>query len=442
MRVLRHRDFRLLFIGQSASQIGSQAVIVAMALYITRRTGSATDLSVILGAGSLPFVALIVFGGVWADRLPRHRVVIASDGTRALLHTALGVLILLGAPAIWLIALIEAVSGVAEAFFQPAYVGLVPQTVPESEIQSAQALRGTLENASVVIGPLLATAVVLSLGAGEAFLLDGASFALGAVLLLPVRPRRRGRGGGVAPAGAVQSREAPGAGAPASFITDLRAGYREVRTRSWLWVTIIAYTAVTLCTVVPLMGLGPLAVRDTYGSVGLYGLLIAIYGAGSLVASLLAAVWRPRRPLLLALALGSLWPLIGLLVALGSPRAVLIAGALISGGAGALTGVWWETTLAHHIPPGALSRVRAWDHMGSLALMPLGYAAVGPLAAGVGVRWVLGVGAALGMLSALAALIPRSARRLPADVGSGPPASGPAARGTGPQPNSSRASAT
>jgi hypothetical protein len=441
MRVLRHRDFRLLFIGQSASQIGTQAVIVAMALYITRRTGSATDLSVILGAGSLPFVALIVFGGVWADRLPRHRVVIASDSTRALLHTALGVLILTGAPAIWLIALIEAASGVAEAFFQPAYVGLVPQTVPESEIQSAQALRGTLENASIVIGPLLATAVVLSLGAGEAFVFDGASFALGAVLLLPVRPRRRGRAGGFAPAGAVQSRAASGAGAAASFITDLRAGYREVRSRSWLWVTIIAYTAVTLCTVVPLMGLGPLAVRDAYGSVGLFGLLIAIYGAGSLVASLLATVLHPRRPLRLALALGALWPLIGLLVALGLPRVVVVAGALISGGAGALTGVWWETTLARHIPPGALSRVSAWDHMGSLALMPLGYAAVGPLAAGVGVRWVLGVGAALGMLSALGALIPRSARRLPAEAWSGPPASGPAAPAVGAQPNSSRASA-
>jgi MFS family permease len=441
MRVLRHRDFRLLFIGQSASQIGTQAVIVAMALYITRRTGSATDLSVILGAGSLPFVALIVFGGVWADRLPRHRVVIASDSTRALLHATLGVLILTGAPAIWLIALIEAASGVAEAFFQPAYVGLVPQTVPESEIQSAQALRGTLENASIVIGPLLATAVVLTLGAGEAFLFDAASFALGAALLWPVRPRRRGRAGGGAPAGAVQSREARGAGASASFITDLKAGYREVRSRSWLWVTIIAYTAVTLCTVVPLMGLGPLAVRDAYGSVGLFGLLIAIYGAGSLVASLLATVLHPRRPLRLALALGALWPLIGLLVALGLPRTVLFAGALISGGSGALTGVWWETTLAHHIPPRALSRVSAWDHMGSLALMPLGYAAVGPLAAGVGVRWVLGVGAAVGMLSALGALIPRSARRLPARAETGPPASGPAAPGVGAQPNSSRASA-
>lgn len=419
MGVLRHRDFRLLFIGQSASQIGTQAVIVAMALYITRRTGSATDLSVILAAGSLPFVALIVFGGVWADRTARHRVVIASDSTRAVLHATLGVLILTGAPAIWLIALIEAASGIAEAFFQPAYVGLVPQTVPEAEIQAAQALRGTLENASIVIGSLLATAVVLSLGAGEAFLIDGASFALGAALLLPVRPRQRGRAAGGAqsrgaPAGAVQSGEASGAGATASFITDLRAGYREVRSRSWLWVTIIAYTAVTLCTVVPLMGLGPLVVKETYGSLGLYGLLIAIYGTGSLVASLLASVWHPRRPLRLALALGSLWPLVGLLVALGVPRAVLIAGAVISGGAGALTGVWWETTLAHHIPPGALSRVSAWDHMGSLALMPLGYAAVGPLAAGLGVRRVLGAGAALGMLAALVALIPRSARRLPA----------------------------
>ncbi len=120
-----------------------------MALYITRRTGSATDLAVILAAGSLPFVVLIVFGGVWADRLPRHRLVIASDLVRAGLHTLLGILILSGEPAIWMIAVIEALFGTAQAFFQPAYVGLIPQTVPEGEIQEAQALRSIVENASI-----------------------------------------------------------------------------------------------------------------------------------------------------------------------------------------------------------------------------------------------------------------------------------------------------
>lgn len=409
--VLRHRDFRLLFIGQSASQIGTQAVVVAMAIYVTRRTGSATDLAVILGAGSLPFVVLIVFGGVWADRLRRHRVVIVSDSIRALLHALLGVLIIAGQPAIWVIALIEVGFGGAEAFFQPAYVGLIPQTVPEGEIQTAQALRGAIENASTVFGPLLATALVLTIGAGEAFLFDAATFAFGAALLVPVRPRARGREVGAA-----------------SFLHELRAGFAEVRSRSWVWATIIAYTGVVLFGAVTWLALGPLAVRRVYGDVGFYGVLVAVWGTGSVLASLLAAVWRPHHPLRLGLALGALWALVGLPVALALPQSLVVVFTFVSGAAGALTGIWWETSLARHIPPHALSRVSAWDHMGSLALMPVGYAAVGPIASLVGVRWVLGVGSVLGALIALGALIPASVRTLPA-----------APVVPAPQPSSSRA---
>jgi len=298
--VLRHRDFRLLFLGQSISQIGTSAVTVAMALYVTQRTGSATDLAVILGAAALPLVALILFGGVWADRLPRHRLVIGSDLTRAVLHALLGVLILTGHPAIWLIAVIEAAFGAAQAFFEPAYVGLIPQTVPEEEIQAAQALRGAIENACVVLGPVIATTLVLTIGAGETFLLDAASFMIGAVLLVPVKPRARGE----------VRRSADG------FIHELRAGYREVASRTWVWATILAYTGVVLFALVTWLAVGPLAVREIYGHVGFYGALMAVWGAGSVLASVLTAVWHPRRPLRLGLAFGAVWALPGLVIAL------------------------------------------------------------------------------------------------------------------------------
>jgi MFS family permease len=396
--VLRHRDFRLLFIGQSASEIGSQAVAVAIALYITKRTGSATDLAIVLGAASVPFVVLVVVGGVWADRLPRHRLIIGSDLTRAALHTLLGILILTGSPAIWLMAVIEALFGAAQALFQPAYTGLAPQTVPEDEIQAAQALVGFSFNLATVLGPVLATALVLTLGAGPMFLIDAASFLFGALLLIPVQPRER-----------VLAQEPS-----QSFIHELRVGFREVSSRVWVWGTIVAYTGVVLFALVPWLSLGPLAVRQVYGNVGFYGVLVAIWGSGSIAGSLLATVWHPRHPLRLALAFGVVWAMLGLLVAFGVARPILVAGALLSGGAGALTGIWWETTLAHHIPPGALSRVSAWDWMGSLALMPLGYAVVGPLADAFGVRWVLGVGSAIGALMAALALIPKSVRALPA----------------------------
>jgi MFS family permease len=397
--VLRHRDFRLLFIGQAVSQFGTMAVSVAMAIYITKRTGSATDLGVILGAGSLSFVVMLVFGGVWADRLPRQGLIIVSDLTRTALHTLLGVLILAGHPAVWLIAVIEALFGIAQAFFQPAYSGLVPQLVPEQEITQAQALSGASQNLALVLGPALATVLVLTIGAGETFLLDASTFLFGAVLLIPVKPRRRG------PDAVVQSE---------SFVHELRAGFREVTSRTWVWATILAYTGVIVLAEVPWLALGPLALRDDYGAVGFYGVMMAVYGAGSVLASMLAAVWHPRHPLRVGLACGAVWAIPGLFVALLLSKPVLILGAFAAGSAGAFVGIWWETSLARHIPPAALSRVTAWDFIGSMALMPLGYAVVGPLANDLGVRWVLGVGSLLGALFALAALIPKSVRDLPA----------------------------
>src|ERR1700752_783684 len=107
--VLRPRDFRLLFWGQAASSFGSNAVGVAMAIYVTRTTGSPSDLGLILAAQTVPFVLLLLFGGVYADRLPRHRVMIASDLVRAAVHGLLAVLILAGSARVWQIAAIEAV---------------------------------------------------------------------------------------------------------------------------------------------------------------------------------------------------------------------------------------------------------------------------------------------------------------------------------------------
>src|SRR5436305_14080220 len=190
--VLRHQDFRYLFLGQAASMIGDRVVVVALALFITLRTGSPADLGLVLGAQTLTLVVLLLFGGRWADRLPRHRIMIATDLTRAALHATLAALILTGAVRIWHIVVIEAAFGAAQAFFQPAYTGLIPQTVPESGIQDAKALSETTSNLAFLIGPLLATALVLGVGAGEAFALDAATFVLSALLLVRVHPRRRG----------------------------------------------------------------------------------------------------------------------------------------------------------------------------------------------------------------------------------------------------------
>ena len=164
--VLRHLDFRRLWLANLTSSVGDRLVTVALALFIIDETGSATDLGLVLAAHSLPLVGFLLIGGVWADRLSRTRVMIASDLVRFALHAALAVLILSGAVEIWQLVVIEALFGTAEAFFRPAFAGLVPQTVPRSEIQPANALTTFVNNVAEFAGPALATALVLGVGAG------------------------------------------------------------------------------------------------------------------------------------------------------------------------------------------------------------------------------------------------------------------------------------
>jgi MFS family permease len=393
--VLRHKDFRYLFLGQSASAVGDQVAILALVLYITQRTGSPTDLGLVLAAGTVPLMALILFGGVWADRLPRHRIMIGADLTRTVLHGALAILILAGGASVAQMVVIEALFGAARAFFQPAYTGLLPQTIAEEQIQDARALSEVTNNLAILVGPALGTILVLGVGAGEAFALDAATFVFSAAMLVRVHPRPRG--------------EAP---PPEPVLQELRAGWREVRSRSWVWVTIACFTGALLCVYAQWYALAPVIARDNYGGAGVFGLLESVAGVGAVAGALLGVKWRPRRPLRAGLILILVWPLQDIVFALSSPLALVLPFAFATGFGFSLFGVWWETALARHIPPHAISRVSAYDWMGSLALLPLGFVIAGPLAGAFGARNVLGVGSAIGFVLLLVALTPRSTREL------------------------------
>jgi MFS family permease len=133
----RARDFRLLWAGQSVSTIGDALVLVAVGLYVTRLTGDPSDVGLVLGAYSLPVVLFVLLGGVLADRLPRQRVMIASDLVRCALHLLLALLIATGVVQVWHMVVIGALFGTAEAFFRPPTPGCAAD-VDESDIQSAR----------------------------------------------------------------------------------------------------------------------------------------------------------------------------------------------------------------------------------------------------------------------------------------------------------------
>jgi MFS family permease len=405
--VLAHREFRFLWLAGSASAIGDNIVLVALALFVVGLTGSATDLGLVLAAHALAMVTFLLVGGVWADRLPRHRVMIVTDIVRFSLHALLAALIFTGSVRIWQVIVIEVLFGSAEAFFRPAANGLLPQTVPEADIQPATAVTTMSNNIAEFAGPALATALVLSAGAGWAFALDAATFLASAGLLLRVRPRTR------APATAGGS-AAGASGQPAQerVWEGIRAGAREVRSRVWVWATLASFSVALFCGLAPWFVLGPLVARQQYGHVSVYGIVEAALGFGTILGSLAGVAWRPRFPMRVAMLLILLWPLTSILYAVGLTLALVIPATVIAGAGIALFDIWWLTALAERIPPGALSRVSSFDWMISFALLPLGYVLAGPLAGALGAVDVLIGGSALACVAFALGLLPRETRML------------------------------
>jgi MFS family permease len=389
-----HRDFRLLLLGQSASTVGDRLVFVALALYVTD-IGTPSDVGIVLACHAVPLVGFLLIGGVWADRLPRHLVVVTTDLIRFALHALLAALIFTGAVEIWHIAVIEACFGTAEAFYRPAFTGLVPQTVPEDQIQPARAAFGTVETLAEFAGPALATALVLGVGPGFAFALDAATFVVSAAFLVRLRPRRRGEP-------AVRT----------TVLAELREGWSEVRSRTWIWVIVAVFSLALLTAFGPWMTLGPTISIERYDTRAVYGILASALGAGTVVGALIGFRWRPRYPMRTAMLLALPLPIALGCFGLGLPVGLLLPIFVLTGTGIALFDIWWHTALAERVPPHMLSRVTAYDWMGSLALLPIGYVLAGPLGEALGAVEVLSVGSLIALTALATALAVRDVRDL------------------------------
>ncbi|MGH2921924.1 MAG: MFS transporter [Gaiellaceae bacterium] len=402
--VLREPRFRLLWVGQATSTLGDGLLPVALAFAVLDGLDrSATALGVVFAAHTLPLAVFVLAGGVWADRLPRQLVMLASDLVRCAVQATLAVLFLSGAAELWHLVTLIAVYGTAEAFFQPAATGLVPETVSSSRLQQANAMLGLTRSGAFVIGPAVAGALLAVANPGFVFAVDAATFAVSAVSLALLRVPRRVRD---------RARE--------SFLAELAAGWRELVSRTWLWVIILWATTILFAVVAPFQTLGPLVAKQSLGGAAAWGMIAAAFGLGMVVGGLTALRFKPSRPMLacsLAFFLAVPGPA---LLAMRAP-AIAIAGAQVL--AGVAIGFFiavWQTTMQQHVPEESLSRVSAWDWLGSFALVPLGFVLAGPVSDQIGVSTTLWISAGWCALStALVLAVPgiRNLRRLEEETG-------------------------
>jgi MFS family permease len=361
---LRHRPFRRQFLAEAISTTGSSLAPVATAFGVLAATGSARTLGLVLLAYSIPMLVLMIVGGVWADRLARHRLMMGADLVRFVTQCAFAALLLTHHHPLWAMLTLQVIAGAATAFAAPANLGLTAATAPPGTLQQANALLAVTRDIAGIAGPLIAGVLTVTVGAGWALMIDGISYLGSAVLLAGLRlPSVR------------ELAERPSAQVTrkqTSFATEVREGWREVIKRSWVWASIL-YFAIFNVTFAVIVVLGPARLAGTANGALSWGAITAGLSVGTLFGNALALRLSPGYLLR--------WPRIAELLgvpmivalALGAPVPLLIATAVLLGTSMTFPDALWYTALQQEIPEEAISRVSAFDHLGSFALRPLGY---------------------------------------------------------------------
>jgi MFS family permease len=393
---LRERRFRLLWLGQATSTLGDGLVPVALAFAVIKTLDRGpTALGVVLAAQALPLVAFVLAGGVWADRLPRQMVMLVSDVVRGVVQATMAILLLSGHAELWQLVVLVAIYGTAQAFFQPAATGLVPATISPGRLQQANALLGLSRSFAFVIGPAVAGVIAAVTNPGIVFVVDAGTFAVSAASLALLRLSRARREG---------ERQ--------SFLSDLKGGWHELISHTWLWV-IVAWASAFLCVVVaPYMTLGPVIAKESLGGPAAWGLIAAGWGVGTVTGGLVALRWKPLRPMLVCCAAVLLIAPAMILLALRAPAPLIAALNAVGGSGMGMFGALWQTTLQQHVPEESLSRVSAWDWMGSYAFLPLGLVLAGPVSDVIGISATLWISVAFIVLSTIAVLLVPDVRNL------------------------------
>ncbi|MEU1622500.1 MFS transporter [Streptomyces sp. NPDC005722] len=393
-----HHGFRWFLTAQTVSLLGTAMAPVALAFAVLDAADGLGDLGVVLTAYMVPLLLFLLVGGATADRLPRRTVLVAAHLGSAATQGAVAALLLTGRYALWPVAALGFLNGVLAAFTTPALRGIVPELVPGDRIRQANALLGTVRNATKILGPSLSGVLAASVGGGPAIAFDALTYliAAGCLTRLP----------SLTAAAAATSRRRPG------LLADIREGWAAYRRIRWVWTVSLCFCVVNLVQVGSWQILGPVLTRQLAGEAA-WGLVLSARGAGLLVMSALMYRLTVRHLLRLSVLAGVLGalPLLALGTHLGAPW--LVAAAFTAGLGSSVAGIGWDTSLQEHVPPGSLSRVSSFDDLLSYVAIPLGQLGVGPLADRVG---GYPVAAAAGVVYAAAALAPiasTAVRRLP-----------------------------
>lgn len=397
--VLRERDFRKLYCARAFSLIGDGIAPVALSFGVLQVRNSATALGTVLAARSVALVIFLLFGGVIADRFPRRDVLIGSDVVRMIMQATTAAVLISHTATVTVISTLAFIYGLGDAIFRPTSTGMVPQTISPGRLQQANALIATTQSATTIVGPLLASIIIVSAGPGWAIASDAVTFLVSALFIMRL------------PSLKSSTRR------PQRFTAELRQGWHEFRSRRWLFIDGLFSGMAGFAMLAPFLTLGPVVAKNHLGGAVSWAVIMLAFGIGSLAGGIAIMRVRPSRPLLAALPLAALLAIPSALLAIRAPTGAIAVGAFVGGFGLATFNTLLDTAVQRHVPPDVLSRVASFDWVLSASLLPLGCAVAGPISAIVGISAVFTFSAVWMIASTAAALAVPDIRSLSNQAG-------------------------
>ena len=273
-RALRHRNFKLFFIGQSVSLIGTWMTRLATIWLVYRLTHSALLLGVVSFAGQIVAFALAPFAGVWVERLDRRKLLVWTQAAAAVQSLAMAALTLAHLINLWEIIALAALQGLINAFDMPARQSFLVQMVEDrNDLSNAIAINSSMVNGARLVGPSIAGLVIAAFGEGWCFLIDGVSYfaVIASLLMMHIKPlevRRK----------------------VSSMREQLREGWDYVRAFRPIRTILLLFSLLCLMGY-PITVLLPVFVGDVlHGNATTLGWLTGALGIGALVSALSLAI--------------------------------------------------------------------------------------------------------------------------------------------------------
>ena len=358
-----YRSYRNLWVSTILTIVATSAFPIALAVTILDAGGSATALGLIMGARVLSGVLLAPVGGVWADRLSRRSVLIASDGIRAVV----GSLVIFFDPStisLWVLLAVVVIMGASDAFGRPAVAAIIPSILPDHLLPSGNVLRGIAMKGGEIAGPGIAGLIIVTFGTHATYLTTCFFFLVGALLLFRINENPR------------EMNSSP----KSSFLTEVREGLRVVWYYKWITAMIIMATFQLMMVVGVEMVLLPVITKRDFGTAAVYATAAALFSLGGVISAIISIKSKTKRPGTVSVVVWGLFIFAPLVLAFPSSKELIFLAYFLAGFSVGPWEAFWNTQVQREVPAEYQARVFSIDYMGTVGLLPLGMALAGPMA--------------------------------------------------------------